>query len=226
MKGARGPYSAVSRPPAPPARTLCLEPYRQPAASPSASGKCGGSGPSSLFCGAENSILSQWKTNKHTNGLVQPTAGPPSFAFACVSAPGVCTPRFVYLREIIFFSTVKTLPALSPSIIGSLSFVLDARLCLFRHVANSHPAPLSRGASEHQAVPVPRPPPTQAPMASFPRCKILLNAVWSVEERRSCSEGLDCLCTRNIATLLDFSFSSPSVSCSLTLFPLSFSVLF
>lgn len=158
MKGARGPYSAVSRPPAPPARTLCLEPYRQPAASPSASGKCGGSGPSSLFCGAENSILSQWKTNKHTNGLVQPTVGPPSFGFACVSAPGVCTPRFVYLREIIFFSTVKTLPALSPSIIGSLSFVLDARLCLFRHVANSHPAPLSRGASEHQAVPVPRPP--------------------------------------------------------------------
>lgn len=160
MKGARGPYSAVSRPPAPPARTLCLEPYRQPAASPSASGKCGGSGPSSLFCGAENSILSQWKTNKHTNGLVQPTAGPPSFGFACVSAPGVCTPHFVYLRERFFFcSTVKTLPALSPSIIGSLSFVLDTRLCLFRHVANSHPAPLSRGASEHQAVPVPRPPP-------------------------------------------------------------------
>lgn len=158
MKGARGPYSAVSRPPAPPARTVCLEPCRQPAASPSASGKCGGSGPSSLFCGAENSILSQWKTNKHANGLVQPTAGPPSFVFACGSAPGVCTPRFVYLREIIFFSTVKTLPALSPSITGSLSFVLDTRLCLFRHVANSHPAPLSRGASEHQAVPVPRPP--------------------------------------------------------------------
>lgn len=167
MQGARGPYSAVSRPPAPPARTLCLEPYRQPAASPSASGKCGGSGPSSLFCGAENSILSQWKANKQTNTqtasssprrghrLLRSPVGPPTGG----SAPRVCTPRFVYLRERIFFSTVKTLPALSPSIIGSLSFVLDARLCLFRHVANSHPAPLSRGASEHQAVPVPRPAP-------------------------------------------------------------------
>lgn len=84
------------------------------------------------------------------NKQTKPVSSSPRWSHLPLHPP-VCPPRSsVHLAHVSprdnFFPTIKTLLAFLPSIIGSLSFILDTRLCLFCHVTNSHPAPLSRGA--------------------------------------------------------------------------------